>query len=381
MSTVDPDQVRGGTAVGDIPKLIDVGGGVPGLPAVDGSQVTGITATAQLRTIYTPNVIRDDLAQPPSITGTVSVTNGSATVTGTGTAFLTALAVGSIIRFASQNGTSYTVSAIASNTSLTLTATYSGTTNASTTLQAPMESDAYIVGTSPAGWWSAFAKGDLVVFNGATPPAGLTAGAWTKLASGSGGNPLSGLKVIITGLGQGTAAGAFAGKANNIATYSGGWTFSPPTIGLSTIVVGSGDPLEASAVIFKAAGSWIVQAMARYYTATGTITTISTTDVVATGMSVIPAKGVYEVEFQGSGGNSGSGTNTMSVYTGTGGPANGTRAPESPRATAASNNSRIGFPCSALVTVDGTRAITGQWKVSASTGTMLQRTLRIRRVA
>jgi hypothetical protein len=382
-STIDGDQIRGGTAVGDVPKLVDAGGGTPGLPAVSGALLTGVVATAQLLVVLTPNLIRDGLAQPPAIAGTVAVTNGSATVTGTGTAFLTALHVGAIIRFASQNGTSYTVSAIASNTSLTLTANYTGTTSGSTTLQAPCESDAYIVGASPAGWWSAFNQGDLVVYTGATPPPGLTAGAWTKLASGSGGNPANGTKAIITGLQQGTAAGSFTGHGNKVATYTtgSGWAFNPPTAGLSTLVTGVGDPLETATAIYKGSGSWAVQGRPRFYTATGTVTTVSTTAVVATGMIVTPSLGTYEVSFQGSGGNSGSGTNTMSIYTGTGGNANGTQAPESPRATADGNNSRIGFASSALVTTTGCQAITGQWRVSASTGTMLQRTLRIRRLS
>ena len=45
-SKVDVDQIRTGLAIGDITILEDIGGGVPGLPAVDGSQLTGITATA-----------------------------------------------------------------------------------------------------------------------------------------------------------------------------------------------------------------------------------------------------------------------------------------------------------------------------------------------
>jgi len=75
-----------------------------------------------------------------AITGTVSVTNGSAAVTGTGTSFTTALSVGQLIQFGAQAGVSYVIASIASNTSLTLgslygvSPDYSGTTNASTTL-------------------------------------------------------------------------------------------------------------------------------------------------------------------------------------------------------------------------------------------------------
>lgn len=57
------------------------------------------------------------------ITGTVAVTNGSLTVTGTGTLFTTELVIGNKI---SINGTIFTVSGIASNVSLTLSGVYPG---------------------------------------------------------------------------------------------------------------------------------------------------------------------------------------------------------------------------------------------------------------
>ncbi|MDB4939613.1 MAG: baaA1 [Candidatus Doudnabacteria bacterium] len=57
-------------------------------------------------------------------TGTVAVTNGSATVTGTGTNFSSYVALDKIV----IGGVTYTISSIASNTSLTLSATYAGTT-------------------------------------------------------------------------------------------------------------------------------------------------------------------------------------------------------------------------------------------------------------
>jgi len=68
-----------------------------------------------------------------ALQGTVAVTNGNPTVTGTGTAFLTQLAASSIV---SIGGVSYTVLSIASNTSLTLTANYAGATAGSLTMSA-----------------------------------------------------------------------------------------------------------------------------------------------------------------------------------------------------------------------------------------------------
>jgi hypothetical protein len=66
--------------------------------------------------------------------GTISVTNGNAAVVGTGTSFTTQLATSQVIAFASQPSTLYTIQSITDNTHLTLTGTYSGTTNASTTI-------------------------------------------------------------------------------------------------------------------------------------------------------------------------------------------------------------------------------------------------------
>lgn len=59
-------------------------------------------------------------------TGTVSVTNGSAIVTGSGTAWTTSISAGQT--FFLPGGTRYTVLSVNSNTQLTLTANYSGTT-------------------------------------------------------------------------------------------------------------------------------------------------------------------------------------------------------------------------------------------------------------
>lgn len=65
------------------------------------------------------------------LSGTVAVTNGSSTVTGTGTAFTTQLAVGYVIYI---QGMGYTVAAIASNTSLTLSSVYAGPTGSGLTV-------------------------------------------------------------------------------------------------------------------------------------------------------------------------------------------------------------------------------------------------------
>jgi len=73
---------------------------------------------------------------PISLTGTVTVTNGSSTLTGNGTLFAAELKPGSAIhindgkqdQWGQVEGRTYTVTAIASNISLTINNTYSGAT-------------------------------------------------------------------------------------------------------------------------------------------------------------------------------------------------------------------------------------------------------------
>lgn len=80
-------------------------------------------------TAFSTQLIAGSILRIPStlvnLTGTVGVTQGSTAVTGTWTAFSSELAIGSII---SINSVNYTVSAIASDSSLTLARTYRGAT-------------------------------------------------------------------------------------------------------------------------------------------------------------------------------------------------------------------------------------------------------------
>lgn len=69
--------------------------------------------------------------------GTVSVTNLSASVVGIGTSFTTTNYVGQFVSFANQPGVSYTIKSIASNTALTLTAVFTGATNAASAMGLP----------------------------------------------------------------------------------------------------------------------------------------------------------------------------------------------------------------------------------------------------
>ncbi len=89
---------------------------------------------------------------PPQGAGTVSVTNGSATVTGTGTTF-TRFRAGELITI-NNGGTTwvtYTIQSIASDTSLTLSANYAGTTNATRGYYGPGDALLGSVTTDAAG--------------------------------------------------------------------------------------------------------------------------------------------------------------------------------------------------------------------------------------
>ena len=101
-----------------------------------------------------------------SLTGTVQVTNGSATVTGTGTSFTTQLAVGSNVYI---NSVLYKVSVIGSATSLTLSTTYAGTTASGLT----MTTD------------STNLTGTVTVTNGSTTVTGSSTTFTTQLAVGN----------------------------------------------------------------------------------------------------------------------------------------------------------------------------------------------------
>jgi hypothetical protein len=69
--------------------------------------------------------------------GAVSVTNGLKTVVGSGTTFTKSFAVGQQVSFANQPGTVYTVATITNDTHLTLTANFTGATNAATAIGFP----------------------------------------------------------------------------------------------------------------------------------------------------------------------------------------------------------------------------------------------------
>ena len=104
-----------------------------------GAQVVfgGLTFTALSSGIWADGALLIDVdlnGLTEAVPGTLALTNGSATVTGTSTSFTTTLEVGQWLVFASDTtATAYQITAIASDTSLTLGANYAGSTISSTT--------------------------------------------------------------------------------------------------------------------------------------------------------------------------------------------------------------------------------------------------------
>jgi len=154
-------------------------------------------------------------------TGTVAVVNGSAVVIGTGTTF-SALTIGSQVQFPSQPGGVYHIQSIASDTSLTLTTSYTGTANPSTQLLLQ-----YVyVSTAPVGfqYTANFATGLLtfpatsanitfvVAYNATfyTPTVGA-ASALIEMwgGGGQGGYALGGLPITYS-VGSGGGSGGYA---------------------------------------------------------------------------------------------------------------------------------------------------------------------------
>jgi hypothetical protein len=107
------------------------------------------------------------------------------------------------------------------------------------------------------------------------------------------------------------------------------------------------------------------------------ITTSSTSDVLATSMTITPAAGTYLVWFSGSVSMSSGGADLFtSVW------AAGSWYAASERVFRRGNQaSYASFACGALVVVNGAQAIEGRWRVASNTGTMYQRTLVILKVA
>lgn len=112
----------------DLDDLVDASGAV----------VPPAKEIAKQRLVYgraqglVPSNIDSALPAGNLITGTVTVTSASATVTGSGTSFLNEIRQNDTVIFSNINDTEYTVLSVTNDTSLTLTENYSGATASGT---------------------------------------------------------------------------------------------------------------------------------------------------------------------------------------------------------------------------------------------------------
>jgi hypothetical protein len=129
-------------------------------------------------------------------TNTFIVTNGSSTVTATGSKFTTELAPGMSITFSEQSGVSYIVQSITSDTQLTLTSNYTGTTTngSNITSTATMNSLAYYANygtltlySNGTDWFASSNKPLRAYITGSSGTFFISPGITSMFLTGSGG--------------------------------------------------------------------------------------------------------------------------------------------------------------------------------------------------
>jgi hypothetical protein len=165
------------------------------------------------------------------VTGTVAVTNGSASVTGTGTAWSANIVAGDVLIIIG-GAASYQVASVGSDTGLTLTADYGGTTASGLSyalsrdftpvfgLPYPQDGD---IGTGQLFKRAMLAIDTLLASrgNGSTAVQSVTTTA-----------PPSSPSVGQTYVVPPSPSGAWVGQTNSFAVWNGtGWLFSTPTPG------------------------------------------------------------------------------------------------------------------------------------------------------
>ena len=147
-----------------------------------------------------------------SVTGTVVLTNGSATITGnTSTSLNSELRVGDLVFLSTANtapgaNTRYRVNAIANSTSITVDRTYNATTNAAATLyyqQAPRNIVENSVGMRPIDVAGVDKTEAQVTANRAK---GMKTPGWTRVVAGTGGRAGRYTTETLVALSSGTAA-------------------------------------------------------------------------------------------------------------------------------------------------------------------------------
>jgi len=112
------------------------------------------------------------------------------------------------------------------------------------------------------------------------------------------------------------------------------------------------------------------KAISSSITATANTTTISLTDIPTAAMTITPAAGVYLVWYTGSVSTSANGNFIeTSIYV------DGVQTAHSERRSGGTRNDAYPFSCTDIATVDGTQAITGQWRTTGGAATMYERSI------
>jgi len=239
--------------------------------------------------------------------GTVSITNGSNVVTGTGTLWLANVSVGDWILFNATTPT-YQIAGITSNIDLTLTANYSGLTlptasyiahkdytspynlpllsqndletseifsramrlindqlvvagntitlppvdfvnliadNLSTPPGSPVLGDVYILNAAGAGAWTGYANNDIAVWDGS---------AWVNA-----GAKATGDRFIVSGLSTTIASGSFVGLDDTIQEWTGAsWLSFSIGNGVQTIILDTNSQYTSWRVLHTSAFDWFL---------------------------------------------------------------------------------------------------------------------------
>ena len=193
---------------------------------------------------------------------TFNVTNGSPTVTATGSSFTTQLAPGMSITFSAQSGTSYIISAISSNTSLTLATNYTGTT--STTSTATMNSLAYYANygtitlySDGTNWFASSNKPLRAYLTGSTGTFFISPGITSTFITAAGGGGGGGGGTSTCGGGGG--GGSIQSTTNITVAANTSYTVS----------IGAGGTAGATGAVGGSGGTTSFGTLAYFYGASG----------------------------------------------------------------------------------------------------------------
>lgn len=185
--------------------------------------------------------------------------------------------------------------------------------------------------------------------------------------------PTPGANAIPKANGAGNLASGWGGAASSLGTLDG--SAEQPLAQLKTMTgaTAGGDGARGSVPqplatqqgrILRGSGVWDTFGPA-IVEATGTITTTSTTDILATGMTITPPAGTYLAVFTGNIGNEDSSTSSFASIWSAGAQVAASEREATNGSTGNEGDDwRIPFHCEAEVTVDGAQAIEGRYRTT-----------------